>query len=896
MKHAYCNTVLALTFLILLPQFLTAQPNPEWIFYTTANSNLPDDQVRAIAFDSSGNRWIGTAWGLAKFDSLSLWTVYNPANSDLPDYFIWSIAVDGNDNKWIGTWGDRPNDGVPGGLTQFDDSLWTVYTPANSPLPHRWVLTTTVDGSGNKWIASYKKGLTKFDESNWITYTTANSDLQSNFVSAIAIEGNGTKWIGTGDRGIARFDGSTWTAYTAANSDLPDNNITSLALDPDGDLWIATFGGGLAEFDGTVWTVWDTTNSDLPDNYVRRLAIEGNGTKWLGFWGEGLAAYNDTAWTRYTTSNSPLPGNQIYALAIDEHGNKWISASGGGFLWGGLTVYNEGGVIGLSETAIVKSDPVFTAGQHHREFMGGFRGRGFSPGGAAALHRSRSIPRKPATPKHHGSAVSIPLSGNIIQVPAGQPTIQAGIAAAVDGDTVLVADGLYYENIDFIGKRITVASHFLVDGDTAHISNTIIDGSQPANPDSGSVVFLVSGEDTNSVLYGFTITGGSGVRPFIENYRAGGGVYLDDAGARIAFNKIENNSIFYDVAGGGGINADYWGGTHNLIVENNIIRSNHIQGSISVGGGLVLLPFNGEYIIRNNQIIDNSATGTLVSSGGGVMWEPWGSNPRVVLHNNVIANNQCSGGTLFNNGGGVSIWFASGELINNTITGNRALGSGNRGGGIHSSNTHLVAINSIVWGNTASSGPQIWRGGTGSTNIHYSDVQGSWPGTGNMDADPLLDSLFHLPPASPVIGAGIDSLQIADTWYYAPLTDFEGNPRPNPAGSLPDIGAWESPLPSPVGIEDLETDQLPQTYSLKQNYPNPFNPSTSIEFSIAQTGFVTLKIYNILGEEVATLVSEKLVAGKYKYDWDSGDLASGVYFYRIEAGNFTKSRKMLLIR
>jgi hypothetical protein len=87
----------------------------------------------------------------------------------------------------------------------------------------------------------------------------------------------------------------------------------------------------------------------------------------------------------------------------------------------------------------------------------------------------------------------------------------------------------------------------------------------------------------------------------------------------------------------------------------------------------------------------------------------------------------------------------------------------------------------------------------------------------------------------------------------------------------------------------------PVQFYLAQNYPNPFNPTTTIEFSLPHTEFVTLKIYNILGEGVATLVSKKLPAGKYEYVWDARNFASGVYFYRIEAGKYVKSLKMVLL-
>jgi hypothetical protein len=98
-----------------------------------------------------------------------------------------------------------------------------------------------------------------------------------------------------------------------------------------------------------------------------------------------------------------------------------------------------------------------------------------------------------------------------------------------------------------------------------------------------------------------------------------------------------------------------------------------------------------------------------------------------------------------------------------------------------------------------------------------------------------------------------------------------------------------------TGIEENKTN-IPIEHSLKQNYPNPFNPATSIKFSIPKSEFVTLKIYNTLGQEVVTLVSEKLIAGSYKYDWDAGSLASSVYLYRIRAGNYVEVKKMLLLK
>ena len=83
---------------------------------------------------------------------------------------------------------------------------------------------------------------------------------------------------------------------------------------------------------------------------------------------------------------------------------------------------------------------------------------------------------------------------------------------------------------------------------------------------------------------------------------------------------------------------------------------------------------------------------------------------------------------------------------------------------------------------------------------------------------------------------------------------------------------------------------------LTQNYPNPFNPTTTISFDLPKTSEVTLKIFNILGEEVTTLVSDRLSAGLYSYEWVASNLASGVYLYRLTAGNYVEMRKMVLMR
>lgn len=98
-------------------------------------------------------------------------------------------------------------------------------------------------------------------------------------------------------------------------------------------------------------------------------------------------------------------------------------------------------------------------------------------------------------------------------------------------------------------------------------------------------------------------------------------------------------------------------------------------------------------------------------------------------------------------------------------------------------------------------------------------------------------------------------------------------------------------------VTDIELDiEIPTIYDLAQNYPNPFNPSTLIEFSLPESGLVTLKIYNILGEEVATLINEMKAAGVFEVQFDASQLTTGIYIYRIKSGDFIATKKMLLVK
>ena len=275
------------------------------------------------------------------------------------------------------------------------------------------------------------------------------------------------------------------------------------------------------------------------------------------------------------------------------------------------------------------------------------------------------------------------LSAQVIHVPGDYGTIQEGINAASNGDMVLVDTGTYFENINFRGKAITVASHYIDNGDTNYINNTIIDGSQPMYTDSAAVVTFCNFEDTTSILVGFTITGGAGL--FYPNFfgiRAGGGIACWNAGAKILNNKIiDNNANASVYAGGGGIACITDSYSPWMVIKNNTVSfdtSTSISNE-SFGAGIYVLSFA---IIENNIIEHNySYCQNGLADGGGIGSESLGTlfDKKIFLSDNTIQNNTVEGYNA--KGGGIYCNNSSADIYNCIIRNNVVLAQNNGSGG-----------------------------------------------------------------------------------------------------------------------------------------------------------------------------------------------------------------------
>lgn len=343
------------------------------------------------------------------------------------------------------------------------------------------------------------------------------------------------------------------------------------------------------------------------------------------------------------------------------------------------------------------------------------------------------------------------------------------------------------------------------------------------------------------------------------------GIGVQDCSPAIHFNEVRNNT-------GVGINLGNYYGT----VRENLVADNHWFGIGCIGG--------------NPRIIRNTVTGNVTTDDGGGMHFA-DCNPKI--KRNVIAGNSAG------NGGGISLLRANADsILNNTITDNFAT---LQGGAIYCNNSNPVVQNCILYGNSSSSGSQIHPVNGSTPVVTYCDVEGGWFGTGNIDAVPRFRNTstgdYHLQSHtnpdcgslfdSPCIDAGnpaLDDDSMGCDWGLGTIVS--------------DMGAYGGTLRA-TGIDDNQA--VPKTFYLLQNYPNPFNPTTSIRYNLPRRAHITIEIFDLLGARIKVLIDETREAGTHVADWDGRNdrddpVASGIYLYRLRAGDQNEAKKMLLLK
>jgi hypothetical protein len=529
----------------------------------------------------------------------------------------------------------------------------------------------------------------------------------------------------------------------------------------------------------------------------------------------------------------------------------------------------------------------------------------------------------------------------IIRVPEDFSTIQAALDSTADGDTVLVADGIYYTNLISPQHNFVLASYFIIDGDSFHIDSTILDGSQFTNPDSASVFCISGGQDSTTVITGLTITGGKGTkRWFIGTYLwHGGGCFIYNASPILQHNHFLRDTTDH----GGGI---YLGKDANAIIRNNEFSENYAAHT----GGCVRADSCSPSFIGNNLHDNwgyNCAGIKCVSCGevnisGNFIHDNFGYSDLSIcivatsganLQNNIISANICQPGAIggagilvqdvevvitnnqfLNNNGGMAYGAlcltqgSRGVVNNNTFIGNSC---GNGGNAIFMYDSHFVISgNEFIQNYSNDYGTAVSVGQFAGAHLSYNTFNG------NVTEGDLGSAINSIHPDSciliynNILGNSSPAVAVEDSNYFSVETIATDNWWGHPSGPF-------HPLLNPNGLGDTVGDSvlftpwlegtvwvepesppilLPEKFEFQPAYPNPFNASTTIRFNLPHPSKVCLAVFDSNGRLVTKLVNGWRQPGTHEVVLNSSSLVSGVYFLSLKADGFYDCGKLILIK
>lgn len=513
------------------------------------------------------------------------------------------------------------------------------------------------------------------------------------------------------------------------------------------------------------------------------------------------------------------------------------------------------------------------------------------------------------------------VCGQIINIPADFETIQFGINAANNGDTILVDTGLYIENIDFSGKNIKVLSHFVFSMDTNFILQTIIDGDS-----AGSVVSIINGEDSTTQLIGFTIrngadTLGGGIKIINSNikisnciftqniaYRRGAGIYSYNSNPYITYSSISHNNFFFEGWGevqGSGI---YLSNSGGAITNSDIIYNGCPSHTNSAGGGIyyencstelenLLIAYNcarffaGLYLLpaatssviyKNLKIVGNSAS----SFGGFASGKFSNSQYPTTILNSIFEDNHTSNG-----GSGISCSGGNHIFINCTIINN----IGGKGGLYVYNETNVYLNNAILSNNSPSElyikfyepYDPVGEAFLSYCNLYPNGISGEEYNVhfveGNIDSDPLFietgEYPYMLSDDSPCVNTGTEDT----TGLNLPEFDLIGNYRIY--GGRIDMGAYENQNVS-VGIAEFEDDN----FSIE---PNPFRNETFIRCVSSKKNILKIDLYDINGRRIKSISSGLTISENDKIPINTVGLEKGIYIVLITTDEAIISKKLI---
>ncbi len=736
------------------------------------------------------------------------------------------------------------------------------------------MVTSILEGGNNiLWIGT-DGGLVKFNKETEeiIHYNRANANLPGNHIRAMATDSSGSLWIGTQYSGVGKFDGNTWQTFNTLNSNLPHNqwNI-SINLDAKGNIYFGSL-WFFSKYDGNIWRIFKTGNPVLSNLAIHDIKFDKNDIGWIGaswglgkfengnltekfnnftqpiltveidsdnnIWlgtdGNGIYKFNGQNFTVFDTTNSEIPDNIIYDMEFDKEGNLWISTASG------IAVYKDNSwqIYNSGNSNLPKNDFVMCI----KIDKNNIKWFGTKQNGLYKFDNKNW--------KRFDLSNSI-ITNYIYDI-------------AVDKKNNIYLGG-YDKGLCFYDRNNWHSYKKIP------IQNNELD----LNSKSIHLIYFDKGENLYVRLFCTT--------PWLIKYNGMNWKSFDSSNT--PFSNLLVNSIIHENEN------NMWLGTDNGLIkyngtdwiifnkENTPLRTNWIsdilfdkEGNLWVGlmssskidpnGGLAkydgsnwviydtsnsLIPYNdvSVLILDSNYNFWLSCSLTGIDDGFGLTKFDGENFVTYNTENSEITSNKINDITLDADG---NLWLAAGGCMDCRNKGGLIKYDGN---------------NNWVFYNQQNSGITI----DDQTTVAIDSFDNKWIG--------------HI---------------------------FSG------------VSVFREDGVILSSIKNNKTNKIFHTFQLLQNYPNPFNPNTTINYTIpaangSPTGMkqsnevtsrnsfsrndadrVTLKVYDVLGREIKTLVNKKQKSGNYKVEFNAGNLPSGIYFYRLSTSSFAETKKMVLLK
>jgi hypothetical protein len=722
------------------------------------------------------------------------------------------------------------------------------------------------------------------------TQWVQTAGIPGGIIQALAVVPHGTngEYFFGGDLGGGVYlSADNGTSWTAANNGLTNPNIQSLAaaseVNGGMNIFAGTWGSGV--FRSTNYGAsWFPASAGLTDTTVFALAIAGTNV-FAGTMARGVFRSTNYG-TTWTAVDSGLTNMWVMSLAVD--GTNLFAGT-----WGsGLFVSTDNGTSWTAVSAGITCVSSILA-------MGG------------KLFASSSIDNGVFVSTDNGTTWTHRLTNTSVMALASRgENIFAG--AETDGMYRSTDNGMSWNPVDSglscgYTNALAVYGTTILAGTRAGVYRSMTDGAvwEPAyNGIACAQVYCFCTRD--STLYAGT---------------SGGGVF-----------KSTNNGTSW-AAINHGLTIPISGGS-TLPLVNALAYSTHGSGGIELFVGVAYgwvyhstddgaswapvskppkTPAVWSILVNDTKVYAGTGNGIFFSTNSGASWSEVDSgltsrsvNTLAMSDMSLFAGTSRGGFFRSTNNGTTWTPFNNGlnEGFPEMTTYSLVAGSNGHGGTTLFAGTYQGGVFRVALDDSAALWEPANKGlPSGSANLIVAKPNG----TGGTDLFvAMYDALFNSVGAYFSSNNGdswtdiglskttINSIGVNDKYLF--VVTYGAGPGIDAGSSVWTTGVWRRLVTEVTGITQQLTSEIPLRFSLEQNYPNPFNPATEIGMRIAKGGFVSLKVFDVLGRQVATLVNQVKHPGTYTVTWDASGVATGVYFYRLHAGSFVDVKKMLLVR